>query len=94
MNVLKKVLLKTYLVPVMPLLNVPKTFSGYHFGASFPMSDNFNHENNTDTQGRIKNVRNIHILDSSVLPSIPSGSFSYTVMANAIRIVKKLRLQS
>ena len=94
LNVLKKVLLGSYLIPVMPLLNIPKTFSGYHFGASFPMSDNFNHENNTDTQGRIKNVRNIHILDSSVLPNIPSGSFSYTVMANAIRIVKQLRCQS
>lgn len=93
LNLLKKALLRSYLVPVMALLNVPKTFSGYHFGASFPMSDNFNHQNNTDKEGRIRNVRNIHILDSSVLPSIPSGSFTYTVMANAIRIVKEIRRQ-
>ncbi len=90
-NRLQKVLFKSNLFAVRRLLNVNKTFSGYHFGASFPMSDNFDHENNTDKLGRIKNVKNIHILDSSVLPSIPSGSFTYTVMANEIRIVKELR---
>jgi choline dehydrogenase-like flavoprotein len=68
-------------------------FSGYHFGSSLPMSNKSLNLNSTSTDlyGRLKNVRNIHVLDSSILPNIPAGSYSFTVMANAIRIVKSIK---
>jgi choline dehydrogenase-like flavoprotein len=66
-------------------------FSGYHFGSSLPMSNKSLNSTSTDLYGRLKNVSNIHVLDSSILPNIPAGSYSFTVMANAIRIVKSIK---
>jgi ferredoxin len=88
-NLLNKLLFKVGLFPLKFLLNKKNVFTGYHFGSSLPMSDQPG-INNTDLYGRIYNSKNIHILDSTILPSIPSGSFSYLMMANAIRIVRYL----
>lgn len=76
---------------IRSLLNIMNPFSGYHFGSSLPMSNKSLNSNSTDLYGRLKNVRNIHVLDSSILPNIPAGSYSFTVMANAVRIVKSIQ---
>jgi len=55
---------------------------GYHHGSSFPQGSL------SDYVGRPKFFRNVHIVDSSVLPSLPLGSITPTVMANAVRIVR------
>jgi choline dehydrogenase-like flavoprotein len=41
--------------------------------------------------GRIGDFRNVHLIDGSVLPSVPSTTFTLTVMANAHRIVSESR---
>lgn len=61
---------------------------GHHYGGQFPMTSNPS-ANQTDTLGRLKGVDNIHIIDSSVFPHIPSSTMVYTIMANAHRIVIK-----
>jgi hypothetical protein len=52
----------------------------YHFGSTFP------HGGGSDLLGRIGDFRHIHLIDGSVLPSVPSTTFTLTVMANAHRI--------
>ncbi|MDA7697782.1 GMC family oxidoreductase [Candidatus Pelagibacter sp.] len=69
------------------IFDIKKNFGyGYHFGSSFPMS-NKKSLKTSDNLGRILNQKNIHFIDASVLPSIPISSITYTVMANASRIV-------
>ena len=43
-------------------------------------------KNFSDIYGRINNLKNVHIVDSSILSSIPISTITYTVMANAARI--------
>lgn len=57
--------------------------SGHHFGCSFPIG------NSSDGTGQIKGWRNIHVIDSSVLPYMQVGSVTPTVMANAHRIARE-----
>ena len=57
---------------------------GYHHGSSFPQGSLSDHV------GRPKFFRSVHIVDSSVLPSLPLGSITPTVMANAVRIVRRV----
>jgi len=90
-NNITKVFSKSGLFPIKSLLNITSPFSGYHFGSSLPMCNKNSNLNSTDLYGRLKSVRNIHVLDSSILPNIPAGSYSYTVMANAIRIVNAIK---
>lgn len=55
---------------------------GYHHGSSFPQGPQ------SDNVGRPEFFKNVHIVDSSVLPCLPVGSITPTVMANAVRIVR------
>jgi len=65
---------------------------GYHLGASLPMLDedkiNMLEDKTlcTKKNGEMVNYKNVYIVDSSNFTSIPSGSVSLTVMANALRI--------
>ena len=43
----------------------------------------------SDILGRPNNLKRIHCIDASVLPSIPSTTVTLTVMANAFRIGSK-----
>jgi hypothetical protein len=56
---------------------------GVHFGGWLPMGVK------SDLQGRPQGSRNVHVIDSSVLPSIAPGPITFTVMANAMRIVEE-----
>lgn len=40
----------------------------------------------TDILGRPQGLRRVHAIDSTVLPSVPATTITYTVMANAYRI--------
>jgi choline dehydrogenase-like flavoprotein len=56
---------------------------GVHFGSWLPMGDK------SDLLGRPIGSQNIHIVDSSVLPTIAPGPITFTVMANAMRIAEE-----
>ena len=40
----------------------------------------------TDRLGRLHGLSRIHVVDASVLPSIPATTITFSVMANAHRI--------
>ena len=44
----------------------------------------------TDRLGRIKGIINVHIMDSSVLPTINTGPITGTIMANSFRITEEI----
>ena len=43
----------------------------------------------SDLLGRPTGSQNIHVVDSSVLPTIAPGPITFTVMANAMRIAEE-----
>jgi hypothetical protein len=66
---------------------VKKFGFGYHVGASLPMSlDPGEYE--TDIWGSLKEIPGLHIIDGSVLPTLPSMPLTYLIMANSMRITK------
>ena len=66
---------------------------GNHYGSIFPMKKKKLNYKNSDLYGRILNFKNVHIVDSSILSSIPISTITYTVMANASRIADKTTLE-
>ena len=75
-------------VPLSPLLKIGVPGQGVHTGGTFPMRHNpGNFE--TDIYGRPTGLQRVHVVDASVLPSIPSTTITLTIMANAYRIGKE-----
>jgi choline dehydrogenase-like flavoprotein len=75
----------TGLLPLSPLMRQGEPGRGFHTGSSFPMSANPTGFE-SDLLGRPAGLKRIHLVDSSVLPTIPATTITYTVMANAHRI--------
>ncbi len=59
--------------------------SSFHCGGTLPMRNN-PHHGETDIFGRPAGLSKVHIVDASVLPSIPATTITFSVMANAHRI--------
>jgi choline dehydrogenase-like flavoprotein len=82
---------KLDLWPVLTHIEVSAAAKSYHFGGSFP-----HHQSPgklataTDRMGRLPAWDRIHLIDGSVFPSIPSTTFTMTVMANAHRIASEV----
>jgi len=72
---------KLDLFPVVPMVRMTGPGNSYHFGSTFP------HGSGSDLLGRIGAFQHVHLVDGAVLPSVPSTTFTLTVMANAHRIV-------
>jgi ferredoxin len=77
-----------------PSLRIQAVGGGNHLGASLPMVDTRTSTQNnslwSDLLGRPFGRGNIHVIDSSVLPSVPAGPITMTAMANAYRISQLL----
>jgi choline dehydrogenase-like flavoprotein len=71
--------------PLTPLLEIGAPGMGNHCGGIFPMR-RAPREFETDRLGRLPGLERVHLVDSSVLPSLSAATFTYTVMANAHRI--------
>ena len=82
--------------PITPLAKLGEPGRSYHTGGTLPMKDNNDNDANkpttenfwSDLLGRPCGFRKVHVVDSSVLPSIPSTSITFSVMANAVRIAE------
>lgn len=59
--------------------------SSFHCGGTLPMHANPAGQQ-TDIYGRLPGLAKVHIVDASVLPSIPATTITFSVMANAHRI--------
>jgi ferredoxin len=76
---------QTGMIPLSPLMRRGEPGRGFHTGSSFPMSASPTGFQ-SDTLGRPAGLQRVHLVDSSVLPSIPATTITFTVMANAHRI--------
>ncbi len=74
--------------PVNKFMNSSINSFGYHLGGSLPMKLVPAEENETNIQGSPKGWSRIHVVDSSVFPSLPGTTIGLLAMANARRIVK------
>jgi ferredoxin len=79
---LSKYIRKSGLLPIPFLTQIALPGEGVHFGSWLPMGEK------SDLLGRPIGSQNIHVVDSSVLPTIAPGPITFTVMANAMRIAK------
>ena len=59
---------------------------GYHLGGTFPMTESPARDTDTDPFGRPFGWRNIHVVDTSVLPSLPATTIGALASGNAFRI--------
>jgi len=73
------------MVPFVPAMRFAVPGRGYHSGGSFPMAINPG-PGETDRMGRLVGMRRVHLIDSSIFPTIPATSITLSVMANAHRI--------
>ena len=76
-------------VPFSPMLHIGEAGRGFHSGGSFPMSTHPTPKE-TDLLGRPWGYERLHLVDSSVFPSLPATTITYSVMANAHRIASQL----
>jgi len=75
----------TGLLPLFPMLQPGKPGRGFHSGGTFPMRSNPG-PGETDIYGRPFGMTRIHAVDSTIFPSVPATTITFTVMANAYRI--------
>ncbi len=73
--------------PVFTKLSQPGI--GNHSGSTFPMRKNPS-EFESDLYGRPYGFKNVHLIDSTVFPSIPATTISLSIMANAHRIASHI----
>lgn len=73
------------MAPIPGLVQVGRPGKGNHLGGSFPMRRRPG-AMETDTLGRVPHWDRVHLVDASVLPSVPATTVTLSVMANAHRI--------
>ena len=71
------------------LMMIDPTGASNHLGCTMPMRVQ-PLEGETDVLGRPPEWRHTHIVDSTVLPSLPATTITLTIMANATRIVDEV----
>ncbi len=81
--------LKAIPVFLHPRLDLPG--GGYHSGGTFPMRRDPG-PLESDTWGSVSHFPGVHLVDASVLPTMPACPPAFTVMANAHRIASQLQM--
>ena len=76
----------------IPYRIVSQIGRGYHSGSTFPISEDITNPARSDLLGRPLGLKLVHLIDSSSLPEIPSGTITLTVMANSSRIASEIAL--
>jgi choline dehydrogenase-like flavoprotein len=75
---------------VPPMLQVARPGRGFHCGASIPMREK-PAKFESDLLGRPAGWSRVHIVDASVLPTVPATTITFSVMANSHRIALQSR---
>ena len=74
--------------PLRLALRIGLPGSGAHIGGSFPMRpDPKGFE--SDALGRPAGLKRVHVVDSTVFPTVPAPTITLTIMANAFRIASE-----
>lgn len=74
------------LLALPPLARLSSPGSGNHYGSVFPMRADPRQIWETDLLGRPGGMQRVHLVDATVLPSIPGTTLALPTMANAWRI--------
>ncbi len=80
-------------VPLAPLRRMGVPGDGNHVGATFPIR-RAPGDMETDLDGQLHGLPNVHIVDASSLPSLAATTFTYTAMAHAHRIADAVARRS
>lgn len=72
-------------IVVPPMLQIARPGRGFHCGGSLPMRSKPG-DFETDCLGRPRGWSRLHVVDASVLPTVPATTITFSVMANAHRI--------
>jgi choline dehydrogenase-like flavoprotein len=72
-------------LPLAPLLRPGKPGRSFHSGGTFPMQRSPGRFQ-SDRYGRPYGFTRVHAVDSTIFPSIPATTITFSVMANAHRI--------
>lgn len=72
-------------LPLITFIKMSKPGGGNHYGGSFPMRKN-PQPFESDILGRPSGFKHVHLVDSSVFPTISSQAITLNAMANAYRI--------
>ena len=72
--------------PVLPMVRPAAAGKSYHWGGTFPHSARPDTTFSSDKLGRVQPWKRIHLVDGSVLTTVPATTFTLSVMANAHRI--------
>ena len=83
---LTRLMLRVGVLPLLPMKKLYKKPWSWHYGGTMPMSENPKGDLATDVLGRPTGWSRVHVVDSSVFPSIPSTTMALVSMANACRI--------
>ncbi len=83
----------TKIIPLRIFTIKSKIGHSQHFGSSIPMTEDES-KIGVNKFGKLNGTDNIYIVDSSILPTIPATPTTTIVMANALRIAKKIHLLS
>jgi choline dehydrogenase-like flavoprotein len=73
---------------VPPMLQVARPGRGFHCGASIPMQES-PAKFQSDLLGRPLGWSRVHVVDASVLPTVPATTITFSVMANSHRIASQ-----
>src|SRR5450756_388635 len=78
-------------VAMSRMLRVGPPGRGFHTGGTFPMRANPG-PFEVDVLGRPHGFTRVHVVDSSVFPSLPATTITLSVMANAHRILSLIHI--
>jgi choline dehydrogenase-like flavoprotein len=86
-RLLRKALVGFGVIPPGYLKMVPPGRS-FHVGGSFPMGG-ADSACRSDRLGRPAGLKRVHILDAATFPSIPATTITFSIMANADRVISE-----
>jgi choline dehydrogenase-like flavoprotein len=69
------------------LVQYPAPGNGIHYAGTLPVSGRSDMTYHTDFHGRLSRTRRVYVADASVFPVLPAKNHTFTIMANAMRVV-------
>jgi hypothetical protein len=89
-SLLSKKLLQVKFFSSSYLINFGSKADNYYLGGSFPMREKVIKNIHTNILGEFKNLKSVHLIDSSIFPSIPATTLGLLIMLNSARITDKV----
>jgi hypothetical protein len=75
------------------LCRYPTAGSSIHYAGALPMRPQATRPYETDRWGRLYGTSSVHVVDAAAFPRLPSKNLTLSIMANAMRIAERVRLE-